>query len=130
MKRSRRELSIDMIIHRGIFKDNQITLFPLCYLHSYLKQGLVFTVKDLKSMQKTPKSSTSKIIPAMMIGCLTNCFRPCTFSRMFFAPKLFNLRIDESAEVESGATCSVKTNRCFRCEGRTGEGRDLVVFNP
>jgi len=28
IKRSRRELSIDMVIHRGIFKINQITLFP------------------------------------------------------------------------------------------------------
>ena len=27
MKRSRRELSIDILIHRGIFKNNQITLF-------------------------------------------------------------------------------------------------------
>jgi len=27
MKRSRRELSIDMVIHRGIVKNNQITLF-------------------------------------------------------------------------------------------------------
>jgi len=28
MKRSRGELSIDMVIHMGIFKNNQITLFP------------------------------------------------------------------------------------------------------
>jgi len=28
IKRSRRELSIDMIIQRGIFKNNQIKLFP------------------------------------------------------------------------------------------------------
>jgi len=28
MKMSRRELSIDMVIHRDIFKNNQITLFP------------------------------------------------------------------------------------------------------
>jgi len=28
MKRSRRELSIDVIIHKGIFNNNQITLFP------------------------------------------------------------------------------------------------------
>ena len=28
MKWSHRELSIDMIIHTGIFKDNQITLYP------------------------------------------------------------------------------------------------------
>ena len=37
MERSRRELSIDMVIHRGIFKNNQITLFPsftLCDLNA------------------------------------------------------------------------------------------------
>jgi len=28
MKRSRRELFIDMVIRKGIFKNNQITLFP------------------------------------------------------------------------------------------------------
>jgi len=28
MKTSRRDISIDMVIHRGIFKNNQITLFP------------------------------------------------------------------------------------------------------
>jgi len=43
MKRSRRELSINMIIHRSVFQNNQITLFP-CFTVSYLKQGLVFTV--------------------------------------------------------------------------------------
>ena len=30
MKRSRRELAIDMVVHRGIFKFNQITLV-LCF---------------------------------------------------------------------------------------------------
>jgi len=34
MKRSRQELSIDMVIHRVIFKNNQITPFPLFYLHT------------------------------------------------------------------------------------------------
>jgi len=34
MKRSRRELSIDMDIHKGISKNNQITLFPLFHLHN------------------------------------------------------------------------------------------------
>jgi len=33
MKRSRRELSIDRVIHEGIFKGNQITIFPF-YLHN------------------------------------------------------------------------------------------------
>jgi len=33
MKKSRRELSIDMVIQRGIFKNNQIMTFPLFYLH-------------------------------------------------------------------------------------------------
>jgi len=28
MKRSRRELSIDMVICRGVYENNQITLFP------------------------------------------------------------------------------------------------------
>jgi len=28
MKRSRRELSIDMVIHRNIFKNNQVKLSP------------------------------------------------------------------------------------------------------
>jgi len=41
MKRYRRELSIDMVVHTSIFKNNQIT-FSL--LPSYLKQELVFTV--------------------------------------------------------------------------------------
>ena len=31
MKRSRRELSIDMVIHRGIFKNNQTTLLFRCF---------------------------------------------------------------------------------------------------
>jgi len=43
MKRSRWELSIDMVINRGTFKNTQITLFP--FLPSYLKQRLVFTVE-------------------------------------------------------------------------------------
>jgi len=38
MKRSRRELTLDMVVHRGIFKLNKLrsTPLPLC-----LKQGLV-----------------------------------------------------------------------------------------
>jgi len=40
MTRSSRELSIDMVIHRGIFKNYQIMLFPYA---PYLKQELVFT---------------------------------------------------------------------------------------
>jgi len=46
MKRSRRELSIDVIIHRSIFKNNTITLFLLLsdLKWVYLKQGLVFIV--------------------------------------------------------------------------------------
>jgi len=43
MNRARRELSIDTVIHRGIFKNIQIALFPL--LPWYLKQGLVSTVR-------------------------------------------------------------------------------------
>ena len=37
MKRSRRELSIDRIVLRAIFKFKQITLFP-CFTFIYLKQ--------------------------------------------------------------------------------------------
>jgi len=33
MKRSRRELSIDMVIYNGIAKNNQFMLFPF-YLHA------------------------------------------------------------------------------------------------
>jgi len=43
MKTSRQELSIDMVIHRVICKNYQITLFPV--LPSYLKQWLNFTVR-------------------------------------------------------------------------------------
>jgi len=42
LKWSRRELSIDMVVHRGIFENNTITRFP--FLPSNVKQGLVFTV--------------------------------------------------------------------------------------
>jgi len=43
MKSSRREVSIDKVIHRGIFENtgNRITFFP----RSHLKQGLVCTVQ-------------------------------------------------------------------------------------
>jgi len=44
MKRSRRELSIDMVIHKKIFENNQITLLSSRVLPSYQKQGLDFTV--------------------------------------------------------------------------------------
>ena len=43
MKRSRQELSIDMVLHWGISENNQITLFP-CVTIIYLKQGLGFPV--------------------------------------------------------------------------------------
>jgi len=43
MKRSLKELSIDMVIHQVIFKNNQITLFP-CLTFIPKKVGLVFTV--------------------------------------------------------------------------------------
>jgi len=47
MERSHRELSIDTGIHRRIFKNNQITLFP-CFAVPKKKQkrGLIFTVND------------------------------------------------------------------------------------
>jgi len=49
MKRSRRELSIDIVIHRVIFKNNQIALFP-CF--TYLDQDLDFIV----NLQLTTKT--------------------------------------------------------------------------
>jgi len=42
MKRSRRELSIDMVIHMAIFKSNQIKLFA--YFTPIPKTGVVITV--------------------------------------------------------------------------------------
>jgi len=43
MKRSRRNLSSDMIIHNGIFKNNHSTLCS-CFPIPYLKRRLVFTM--------------------------------------------------------------------------------------
>jgi len=43
MNSSRRELSIDIVILKGIFENHQMTLFGV--LSSYLKQWLVFTVR-------------------------------------------------------------------------------------
>jgi len=43
MKRSRRELSIDMVIVRGIFKNNQITHYS-CFIFKPKTQAFVFTV--------------------------------------------------------------------------------------
>jgi len=42
MKTTHRKLSIDMVIHEGIFRNNQKRLFPV--LPSYLKHGLFFSV--------------------------------------------------------------------------------------
>ena len=53
MKTSRRELSIDMVIYRGILMTK---LCSSLVLPSYLKQGLVFTVLVL-SVQKVLSSS-------------------------------------------------------------------------
>jgi len=39
MKNSRGELSIDIVNHIGIVKNNKITLFP-CFIFIYLKEGL------------------------------------------------------------------------------------------
>jgi len=41
MKRSRRELSIDMFIHKSIYKNDEITFIP-CF--TFPPNGLVFTV--------------------------------------------------------------------------------------
>jgi len=45
MKGFRRELSIDMVIHRGILKITKLRSSPV--LASYLKEGLVYT-EDLQ----------------------------------------------------------------------------------
>ena len=42
MKRSCRELSVNMVIHKVIFENTQIMIFS-CFMPSYLKQGLVVT---------------------------------------------------------------------------------------
>jgi len=42
MKISRRELFIDIVVHKIIFKNSQITLFP-CLTNLYTKKGVVFT---------------------------------------------------------------------------------------
>jgi len=54
MKRSRRELSIDMVIHRGIFENNKITLFP-CFTF-IPKTGVSF---DFALISKSPRLSNT-----------------------------------------------------------------------
>jgi len=49
MKRSRRQLSTDMVIHSGIFKNNQITLLP-CFTF-ILKTGVSFYCVSQASFQ-------------------------------------------------------------------------------
>jgi len=49
MKRSRRELSIDMVIHRGIIKNNKIKLF-LCFT----------SIQNAKTMPKLNLSKMDK----------------------------------------------------------------------
>ena len=46
MKRSRRELSIDMAIYMGIFKNNQITLFP-CFSFTPKTGASFHSVSDI-----------------------------------------------------------------------------------
>jgi len=57
MKRSRRELSIDMVVHKGIFKNNQITLF-LCFTY---KTGVSFYFVPYKITQKQLNSFSSEV---------------------------------------------------------------------
>ena len=45
MKRSRRELSIKIVIQKSTSKSNNVTHSP-CFIRSYLKQGLIFTRKS------------------------------------------------------------------------------------
>ena len=52
MERSGQELFIDMVIHRGIFKNNQITSFP-CFTFipktgAELPKGIVFAAMMLQ----------------------------------------------------------------------------------
>jgi len=46
MKRSGRELSIDMVIHRGIYKKDLITLFP-CFIFVPARVSFYFVVTQL-----------------------------------------------------------------------------------
>jgi len=49
MKGFRRELFIDMVIHRGIFKNNQKYALPVIYLQTYNKgQFLLETVSGYR----------------------------------------------------------------------------------
>jgi len=74
MERFRRELSIDMVIHRCIYKNNQITLFLVLSL--YLKQAwvAVISAKNHKRQRrkrqsvtvKREKSQTPKVLTAIL----------------------------------------------------------------
>jgi len=57
MKRSHRELSIDIVIHRGIFKHNQITLFPRFTI--ILKPGVSFYCERLPKAGSGARCSPS-----------------------------------------------------------------------
>jgi len=67
MKRSRRELSIDMVIHRGIFKNNQITLSRFTFIpktgvsfHCALRKNVTVSVKLSVICQRvSPRLSAS-----------------------------------------------------------------------
>jgi len=48
MKRSRHELSIDMVIHRAIFRNNHFKLFP--YFTFIPKTGVNFYCEDIKNI--------------------------------------------------------------------------------
>jgi len=50
MKRSRRGLSIDMVIDRGIFKNNQITPFS-CFTFMPKKTAVSFYYADFNNRQ-------------------------------------------------------------------------------
>jgi len=52
MKRSRRELSIDMVVHRDIFENNQITLFR-CFT-VIPKSGVSFYSMHRIEMRSSP----------------------------------------------------------------------------
>jgi len=73
MKRSRRELSIDMVINEGIFKDNQITLLP-CSAFVYPNQGLVFTVAPLAAEAYSQKEIKLRIFLGGQANDVISCF--------------------------------------------------------
>jgi len=58
MNKSRRELSTDMVIRRGIFKDIQITIFPCFNLRPKSGVKLSLTVRRFRECESGRKGET------------------------------------------------------------------------